>query len=225
MEEASSLEVYLRDADIDLFGHFDALAGGGHPSKQLVVIRGGVGALAKLARSEPETRQCRSEVGAYVLAHALGWDDLVPVTVYREVPSPDGMVEASVQVLWPAFATAQEQGISETSVGEAAASRAAILDALLLNSDRNAGNWGLVAGTKLALIDHGHTALSDLPGWSGFAAQRRGQEISDEQEERLEAFVSQGFGRLAEAVAEEYARSLVDRAARMLQSGAIEVDG
>ncbi len=225
MEEASSLERYLRDADIDVFGHFEATAGGGHPNKQLVVVRGGMGALAKLARSEQETRQCRSEVGTYVLARALGWDDLVPLTVLRDVPSADGVVKASVQVLWPAFITAQELGLSEASVTETDATRAAILDALLLNSDRNAGNWGLVLRKKLALIDHGHTALSGLPGWSGFAAQRRGQTISDEQRGRLEALVDDGRCRLVAGIETECAAGLIDRATRMLHGGTIEVDG
>lgn len=225
MEEASLLETYLRDADIDLFGHFDATAGGGHPSKQLVVVRGGIGALAKLARSDAEMRQCKSEVGAFVLARALGWDDLVPLTVFREVPTGDGVAEASVQILWPAFATAQELGISESAVGEATASRAAILDALLLNSDRNSGNWGMVAGVKVGLIDHGHTALSDLPGTSGFAALRRGQPLTDEELERLEALVDAAGGRLSEVADAEHVDAIVDRAEGMVQGGAITVDG
>src|SRR3954451_22410300 len=113
MEDAAALESHLREAPIDLYGHFPG--GGGHADKQLVVVRGGVGALAKLARNEQEARQCRSEVGVYQVARALGWADLVPVTVLREVPSPQGPVEASVQILWPAFVTAAEAGITEAN--------------------------------------------------------------------------------------------------------------
>lgn len=89
-DDASALEEYLRTAEIDLYGTFAATAGGGHPSKEFVLVRGGIGALAKLATTDDEARQCKSEVGAYVLAHLLGWDDLVPATVLREVPTSEG---------------------------------------------------------------------------------------------------------------------------------------
>jgi hypothetical protein len=79
-DDASALEEYLRTAEIDHYGTFAATAGGGHPSKEFVLVRGGIGALAKLATTDDEARQCKSEVGAYVLAHLLGWDDLVPQT-------------------------------------------------------------------------------------------------------------------------------------------------
>jgi hypothetical protein len=224
MEDASSLEAYLREAPIDLYGHFEVTGGGGHPGKQLVVVRGGIGALAKLAHNEAEQRQCQSEVGAFVLADALGWGDLVPVTVFRSVPTPEGIIDASVQILWPAFMTAAELGLNETMIEDRDALRAAVFDALLLNSDRHAGNWELVARTKLALIDHGHTALSGLPGWSGFAQARRGEEITGELGERLENLVDDGVERLAEIVGETEATAVVERATTMLAGGAVAVD-
>lgn len=221
MEDASSLEDHLREAPIDLYGHFEATAGGGHPDKQLVVVRGGIGALAKLVRNEQEMRQSRAEVGAYLVAQALGWDDLIPTTVWREVPTPQGIVEASVQVLWPAFATAAELGLNEASIDERDALRAAVLDSLLLNSDRNSGNWGMVARAKLALIDHGHTALSGLAGVSGFAAARRGQAITAEINDQLEALVDHGVDRLTEAADHDAALAVVDRARTMVEDGVV----
>src|SRR5437867_2304595 len=118
VDDGAALEAHLREAPVDLYGTFAATAGGGHPDKQLVVVRGGIGALAKLARNETEVRQCRAEVGASLLARAMGAADLVPMTVYREVPSTAGLVDASVQVLWPAFATAMELGLNEHAVAE-----------------------------------------------------------------------------------------------------------
>jgi len=82
-----------------------------------------------------------------------------------------------------------------------------------------------VAGVKVGLIDHGHTALSDLPGTSGFAALRRGQPLTDEEVERLEALVDAGGGRLSEVADAEHVDAIVDRAERMVQGGAITVDG
>jgi len=224
VEEPSPLEDYIRTAEVDLHGHFDAQQGGGHPSKQLVLLRGGIGALAKLATTDEEARQSRSEVGAYVLAHLLGWDDLVPVTVFREVPTPSGVAPASVQILWPAFRTAQELGIIESSIPEAEATRCAIFDGLLLNSDRNAGNWGLVAMTRLALIDNGRTVLSDFPGVSGFANARRGQQLGDADEAPLEMLGRVDPDRLNEAVGEAATSIIVQRAQQMLESGTVLVD-
>jgi hypothetical protein len=224
MDDASPLEEYLRTAEIDLYGTFTATAGGGHPSKELVLVRGGIGALAKLATSEDEARQSRSEVGAYVLAHLLGWDDLVPVTVQRDVPTAEGIVPASVQILWPAFRTAQELGINETSVAEQDATRCAIFDGLLLNSDRNSGNWGLVATTRLALIDNGRTLCSAFPGVSGFAQQRRGQNLDEDHAHRLEAFTGGSHDRLVEAVGEHDTMQIVQRAQRMIDDARIVVD-
>src|SRR4051794_26352783 len=118
MEESSDLEEYLRDAAIDFVGVFETAHGGGHPDKELVLFRGGIGALAKLVHDSQTEAMARSEVAAYVLAHELGWDDLVPVTVYRDVPTPEGAADASVQILWPAFRAAVELGISEQQVAE-----------------------------------------------------------------------------------------------------------
>jgi hypothetical protein len=223
-DDASALEEYLRTAEIDLYGTFAATAGGGHPSKEFVLVRGGIGALAKLATTDDEARQCKSEVGAYVLAHVLGWDDLVPVTVFREVPTSEGLVSASVQILWPAFKTAQELGITETAIGEIDAMRSAVFDGLLLNSDRNLGNWGQVAHTHLALIDNGRTLISGYPGVSGFAHHRRGQRLTDDHAQRLDSFIGGAHDRLVESVGDHDAMQIVQRARRMIDDAVIVVD-
>ena len=199
--EDVSLEEYLAAAAIDLHANFEG--GGGHANKQLVLVRGGFGAVAKLATDDQTRRQARSEVAAYAVARALGWDDLVPVTVYRTVPSPSGDVEASVQILWPSFKTAAELGIDHTSVAETDSWRVAILDVLLMNSDRNASNWGQVAQTRIALIDHGHALIGGQPGLgSDFATSRLGHEIPAPMKEALERLTSSGGGQLRD-IAEE----------------------
>jgi hypothetical protein len=225
MEDPSSLETHLRDAHVDYFGVFEARAGGGHPDKELVVMRGGVGALAKLARTETEMRQCRAEVMAYQLARALAWDDLVPVTVLREVPSSEGDVQASVQVLWPAYATAEELGLDESALLEPDVWRIAVLDALLLNGDRNRGNWGMVARTKLGLIDHGNSAISGMPGVSPFAQARRDHVLPHEVQERLEALVDRGEHQFDDYGGPDEGTALVHRAAVMLERGTLAVEG
>jgi hypothetical protein len=224
MEDASSsLESYLSEAHIDYVGDF--AGGGGHADKQLVVLRGGVGALAKLGREEPARRQCRAEVAAYKVAQALGWADLVPVTVYREVPTPEGSAEASVQVEWPRFQTAQELGRNVDSLEETDALRIAVLDVLLMNTDRHDQNWGFVGGAKLALIDHGNSGMSGMDGGpSAIAHARRNRDLEGEHVEALEALV-EATDRLKETIGEENAQAVVDRANRMLQAGAVAFDG
>jgi hypothetical protein len=225
MEDASSsLESYLSEAHIDYVGDF--AGGGGHADKQLVVLRGGVGALAKLGREEPARRQCRAEVAAYHVAQALGWADLVSVTVYREVPTREGgSAEASVQVEWPRFQTAQELGRNVDSLEESEALRIAVLDVLLMNADRNDQNWGFVGGTKLALVDHGNSGMSGMDGGpSAIAHARRNRDLEAEHVEALEALV-EAINRLKEAIGEENAQAVLDRANRMLQAGAVAFDG
>jgi len=224
VDDGAALEAYLRDAPIDLYGTFAATAGGGHPDKELVVVRGGVGALAKLARNETEERQCRAEVGACLVARAVGASDLVPVTVYREVPSAAGLVEASVQVLWPAFATAAELGLTEQNVPERDGMRIAVLDVLLRNGDRNSGNWGMIAGAKVGLIDHGNTALSGMPGLSPFAAAWADRDLEPELADSLERLSHDGVEGLADVVGEEASDGVVQRARTMVERGAVVVD-
>jgi hypothetical protein len=223
-DPSSSLEIYLGEAQIDFFGAWEPAAGGGHAEKQLVVYRGGVGALAKLGRDEASKRQCRAEVGAYEIARVLGWDDLVPVTVYRKVPTEDGTAEASVQVEWPSFATAQELGRGIETIDENDALRIAVLDVLLMNGDRNAGNWGFVRETKLALIDHGNTGLSEIPGVSEVANARRDQNLNTEHLEALRALV-EAADHLTETIGQEQSKTIVERATRMLESGTVAFDG
>jgi hypothetical protein len=69
----------------------------------------------------------------------------------------------------------------------------------------------LLAQTKLALIDHGHTAISDLPGVSGFAQGRRGQEINAELSEQPKRSPGGSPDQL-DMIAHDHAVAIVDRA-------------
>lgn len=102
--------------------------------------------------------------------------------------------------------------------------RSAVFDGLLLNSDRNLGNWGQVAQTHLAPIDNGRTLISGYPGVSGFAHQRRGQRLTDDHAHRLESFIGGAHDRLVESVGDHEAMQIVQRARRMIEDAVIVVD-
>jgi hypothetical protein len=220
MEDPSPLEEYLAAAPVDLHAHFPG--GGGHANKQLVLVRGGIGALAKPAMDDQSRRQANAEVAGYLLARLMDWDDLVPVTVFRTVPSPSGDVEASVQVLWPSFKTAAELGIGPDAIADEDGWRAALLDVLLMNSDRNPSNWGRVAESGLALIDHGHCLIGGQPGLSSeFATNRADQELPATMREALERVTSANGGRLRDVADADHVDRIVERAATLVSGGVL----
>jgi hypothetical protein len=224
MEDPSSLEEYLAAAPVDLHAHFPG--GGGHANKQLVLIRGGIGALAKLATDDQSRKQANAEVAGYLLARLLGWDDLVPVTVFRTVPSPSGDVDASVQVLWPAFRTAAELGIGPDAIPDEDGWRVAILDVLLMNSDRNPSNWGRVSESRTALIDHGHSLIGGQPGLSSeFATNRMNHDIPPAVREALDQVTAASAGHLRDIAEAAHVDQIVGRAASLVSGGVLTPDG
>src|SRR5690349_1512667 len=97
-----NLERYLATCEITQgYGH--SMGGGGHAGTFVIVLAGGVGALAKPGTTEDTRRMMNREAAAWRLARAFGWTDLVSVTTVRDVPVPGGgSARASIQVLWPA---------------------------------------------------------------------------------------------------------------------------
>lgn len=225
-QDESDLEKHLREAPIDVTGVFGG--GGGHPGKQLVVVRGGVGAIAKLAHHDHERQMVRAEAGTYLLARELGWDDLVPVTVIRDVPlhQEAATVEASVQVLWPTFTIGLLLSVEADALPEKDTSRAAVIDALIRNSDRHRENWGLIADRKLGLIDHGHAIFPPLAGVnSPFVTRWSNEPIPPEHLVRLQEFVDRDGGRINECISGEPLKQIVERAKGLLADGILRADG
>lgn len=170
--------------------------GGGHGDKQLIVLEGGVGLVAKLAEGPIPTAylQIRAECAAWILAQELGWSDLVPVTTFRVVQSifTANYVAASVQLAWPLFKVAAEQQPPRTASTclDAEVWRIAIFDALALNTDRNGTNWGFISEMpdQPKLIDHGHAFDAGAGGSLDFILERRGRPIPPELLDRLRSF-------------------------------------
>jgi len=156
----TDLERYLETADVILRATH-AMGGGGHPNSFLGVLVGGVGVLVKPSDSTADAaKMIRREVAAWRLAAALGWPDLVAATVLREVESlqTGDRIEASAQVIWPST----QPGVAVDSFSDDDIWRAAVLDALIRQTDRNPTNWLAVPQDpshglqRLKLIDHGY---------------------------------------------------------------------
>ncbi|MGP2437508.1 SCO1664 family protein [Streptomyces sp. JW3] len=139
----------------------------------------------------PDGTLAQREVAAYQVSEATGWG-LVPVTVLRDGPYGEGMVqqwiEATPDTELLALVDAEEPepgwkaiGLAEVGDGKTALlvhaddprlRRLAVLDAVINNADRKGGHL-LPAGGRLYGIDHGVTFHTEdklrtlLWGWAG----------------------------------------------------------
>lgn len=154
------LEAYLRTVRVRSWSTPQLGRGGGHSDKARLVLDHGVIALAKLGDGGGIlTTQAKNEAAAWVIAEILGFQELCPPTVYRQVecaPQDIGSRDAAVTVLWPDVV--DDPTLDKLLIEQRR--RAALFDYLILNSDRQ-HNWlGLVnrstGAVDLVLIDHGH---------------------------------------------------------------------
>lgn len=191
--ERAHLKDYIRTARIVDQGPLQR--GGGAHDKQLIVLDGGVGVIAKPAPTGDANMQLqvRAECAASILAEALGWPDLVPVTTIRVVPTLDGQehVAASVQLALPMFKPAAELARDAKSCPPDEIWRVAIFDALALNTDRHNDNWGICEGsdTRPKLIDHGHSFEAATSTSFVFIDERRGETLPPELRERIDTHI------------------------------------
>jgi hypothetical protein len=224
---APYLEDYLRTAEIMTAAGFPW--SGAHPNKQLIVLDGGIGLVAKPA--DPANVEAplmsRCEAAAWLLALELGWSDLVSATVLRDVSLPGvGDLEASLQVLWPAFETATEVGATTTTCSDRDVWRVALFDAIARNTDRNDSNWGFIKGVPdVKLVDHGFAcALWPNRGpTSQFVEDKRGHPVPPEQLVNVQDFWdSRNGSRLGEVLDPGAVGAIFDRARLIIQSGALQ---
>jgi hypothetical protein len=224
-----ALERYLAEAPVE---HVRPLPGGnGHPRKMTLVLRGGVGVVAKVGDTQPMLRQARREVAAWVLACELEMAQFVPATVMRAVPhSADGEqsapeVEGSAQVLWPRFRVALEEDITPESCAPEVSWPIAILDLLMANTDRKEDNWGTIDGLPRAvLIDHGH-AFEARDSHSLFVDLHREEAVPQSWIEKIASFVAQKHtSHLREHLDGNEYEAVFDRAETILNHQALTVE-
>lgn len=102
-------------------------------------------------------RAAWAEEACWIVARRLGMVDLVPCTVVRRMywPSLGRVATVALQVLW----SDAKKPFPIRSCAQNDLARAAVFDALVLNSDRHGGNWMGEAGPplQLRLIDHSFT--------------------------------------------------------------------
>lgn len=192
MERLNDLEDYLREATI--LDAYSFAEGGGHGGKQVLILEGGVGVLAKPGKGAEQLAMARREVAAWQIIRGLGWADLMGATVLRSLAELEDDLEGSVQVLWP---NAAPDGPSET-FDKTDTLRAATFDTIIQHTDRGGHNWLGVpkpeAGTpQLKLVDHGYAM--DLPGQaatvqSTFHELHKDEELADEVVEAVEGLLS-----------------------------------
>jgi hypothetical protein len=227
MDAAPHLEDFIRTARVR---HTVPLpGGGGHQHKQLLILDGGLGVVAKLAEPDPAASQrVRAEVAAWQLTLELGWEDLVPATALRAVRSSfsNNDVAASVQIAWPFFSVVAETAPPKTvsDCPEDTVWRIAIFDTLCANTDRNDTNWGFVRQLdQPKLIDHGHAFEPGQATTSAFATAKRGQPIPGDLLNRVKRLLERDReAPLREMLLAPNADALFQRATSLVTSAHLE---
>lgn len=135
----------------------EELEGGISKGTELVTFEDGTHGVFKPASGEyDEARRNISngypverEVGAWEVAHIVGMDDMVPITVERMVDGERGSLQDFVENAQPAAEVYNNRydGIHD-------AQRAAVFDYVVGNEDRHANNWMIDENGKMHLIDH-----------------------------------------------------------------------
>lgn len=161
---------------------FKKRLGGGANDSFIVTLEDGTKGVWKPAKGEAYLRPnidpgtyYRREAAASSVAHVIGLDDLVPLTVERMVNGEIG----SFQKFIPKAENANEVAYSKMFDGANDLARAAAFDALVYNTDRHTGNWMLTGlGPKsngvnsgeghLELIDNGLAFPTDQAHFKSF---------------------------------------------------------
>lgn len=213
----------------DVQEHRAAPGGGGHPDKFGVLLKCGMVAIVKPVKNDDTRRQAANEEAAWLIAHALGWLDLVGVTVQRSLKDPGGTnVQASLQQLWDSAGGTPEWVPDRALFDESDAWRVAVFDYIVCNQDRSGNNWIATLDSDgqrhLRLVDHGHAF--GFPGDqrnSEWSAAKAGQ---DPPEEILEDVRRLGDdpgvrSEISRLVGETLAQELFDRVQALCRGGTI----
>lgn len=229
MSALNDLETYLEDAEVRQSFAFQAHGAfqghGAHPSL-IVILEGGVGALAKPRDQEPIAGSADREAAAWLVAKALGWTDLMATTVLREIPRPNGDTTwASVAALWPMA----QPDLDPSNFTDEEIWRAAVFDVVVAAADRVGHNWLGVPSPasggqpRLKLVDHGY-GFSAQPFASEFYNRKQGEEIPDELLADLSRFLDEGSIDGLDALLES-ARidEMNDRARKLAEGGVLQI--
>jgi hypothetical protein len=220
-----SVERYLLEGAVVKVG--PPIGHGAHPPCRVDYEDDDVVGLAKfpsLAREDDGHLMIVRERAAWVVAKALGWVDLVPPTVLRDLDGPAGRERASVQAH---LEDADDvPPVDELDAGDI--HRAAIFDVVIHAGDRLA-NWMGVRSedgppTRLRLVDHGHAF--EMPGWgvirSEFVRRREGTRIAKADLAALSGLTREDVrSELQALLTSEPVRRMMARVERLLQRSTV----
>ena len=168
LDPASVLET-LRTGELEVVGR---LVGSSNHAMVVRVLPDAFLSVWKPTRGErplfdfPIGTLTRREVAAHLVSETLGWG-IVPPTLLREGPFGEGMVQLWIDV------DPEADVIAMVNDEDPRLRRVAAFDAVVNNTDRNAGHLLPIAGGHLFAVDHGVT-FSVVPklrtvlwGWEG----------------------------------------------------------
>lgn len=166
----------------------------------------------------------RCEVGAWRLARLLGWEDLVPPTVFRHLRVPDG--DTALCSVQAACTNVVAPGISVTAFPSLDVVRAATFDFLMQQGDRHGDNWLGVrrddGSLGPVLIDNGFALNHE---WSptlvsAFYDAAEGQDLPFEVLVAIKSFLADAVGSdLQATLPEGTAPGLIERAEHLSRIG------
>lgn len=211
-------ERQLREADVERV--VVATVGGAHPDKCFVTLVTGDQLLCKPSAPDAE-RHARNEVAAYRLLRDMRWDDLIGITVWREIDVPNrGPTLSACQHLWENL----EDSTVVEQLQDVDTTRAAVFDYLIGQTDRGGHNWLSVVeggGRRLKLYDHAY-AFEAQPGnaSSSFVGKHQGAALTAEVRRGLERLIDCNVSDLTrEMLPADVADRLVARARSLLDGG------
>lgn len=206
LAQSGTNETYRVQFDNGMVGYFKSFDGLNDQ------IAGGFG--------QTEAEQCVHEAAAWQLAREMGppYADMVPPVVIRQVNGKPGSLAAA--------RSGTEGRRDPWHVPEWPS--AAFFDAVIGQQDRHPDNY-LVAGDRLALIDHGYTFArpGDFRNFSWFAQHRTATSplLSHDERALLERLAhSKDLLGVADMVSPGRAEAMRGRIDRMRASGKIEGD-
>lgn len=204
--------------------------GGGINTAYLVTLSNGARGVFKPVagehqgeiRSQVEVgQQGPRELAAYVIDKKMGHLGRVPPTVRRELDGQDGYLLAYVHNARVAAMSPASGKILRDSTSQAFR-RMAVLDEVLGNLDRHAGNWMVTSSGQPIPIDHGLTMpLSNTGGDRGtreFYAPRRLDAESQKALERLVRKRPEVEAELSPLLAKRAVNAMYERVENLLKS-------
>ncbi len=219
--EASELEAKLRGDVIVEVSPAQSLPGA-HAGKRRVVLESGLICIAKPDGGCPDWPHAAAcEAAAWIVARSLRLPCLVPVTVGREIPLPEGgSVFAALQAWQEPYDADRRERFPESEQRWAA-----VFDYLIQQGDRDGHNWLVYLDDEgqphLKLTDHGYAfGAPGRPLRSTFYTEHRGLAFDAQMRAALRGLQDVRFAKdLETLLPRELISALLERVELLLNLG------